>query len=135
MKILVIDNYDSFTFNLVQLVGEFITDIIVVRNDKITIDEIRKLNPDKILISPGPGRPENSKISLDVIKELGVSTPILGVCLGYQVIGILFGAKIINAPSLMHGKSSEIIHDNKTIFKNIPQKFKAGRYHSLIIDR
>lgn len=135
MKILVIDNYDSFTFNLVQLVGKFIDNIVVIRNDKTTIEDIKKLNPDKIIISPGPGRPEDSKISLDVIKELGVSIPVLGVCLGYQGIGIMFGAKIINAPILMHGKSSEILHDNKTIFKNIPQKFKAGRYHSLIIDR
>ncbi len=135
MKILVIDNYDSFTFNLVQLVGKFTSDIIVKRNDKITIEEIKELNPDKIIISPGPGRPEDSEISLDVVKQLGRQTPVLGVCLGYQGIGINFGAKIINAPVLMHGKVSKVQHDNKTIFKNIPQNFEAGRYHSLIIDR
>jgi len=135
MKILVIDNYDSFTFNLVQLIGKFTPDIIVKRNDEITIGEIRKMNPDKIVISPGPGRPEDSKISLDVIKVLGKKTPVLGVCLGYQGIGISFGAQITNAPILMHGKISRIIHDNKTIFKDIPQEFDAGRYHSLIIDK
>lgn len=135
MKILVIDNYDSFTYNLVQLVGKYTDNIIIKRNDKITIDEIKKMNPDKILISPGPGKPEDSKISLNVIGELGTSIPILGVCLGHQAIGTMFGAEITNARILMHGKSSEIFHDNKTIFKNIPQKFLAGRYHSLIIDR
>lgn len=135
MKILVIDNYDSFTFNLVQLVGSFTSDIIVKRNDKITIDEIIKMHPDKILISPGPGKPKDSNISLDVVKELGISTPVLGVCLGHQAIGTIFGAKIISAPILMHGKFSHVKHDSKTIFKNIPQNFKAGRYHSLIIDR
>lgn len=135
MKVLVIDNYDSFTYNLVQLIGKFTSDIVVVRNDKITIDEIKKINPDKILISPGPGKPEDSNISLEVISKLGHSIPLLGVCLGHQAIGAIFGAKVVNAPVLMHGKSSEILHDNKTIFKNIPQKFTAGRYHSLIIDR
>ena len=135
MKVLVIDNYDSFTYNLVQLIGKFTSEIVVVRNDKITIDEIKKINPDKILISPGPGKPEDSNISLEVISNLGSSIPLLGVCLGHQAIGAIFGAKVINAPVLMHGKSSEILHDNKTIFKNIPQNFIAGRYHSLIIDR
>ena len=135
MKILVIDNYDSFTFNLVQLVGKFTSDIIVKRNDKINLDEIKKLAPVKIIISPGPGRPEDSKISLDIIKELGKTIPVLGVCLGHQGIGICFNAKIINAPILMHGKTSKVTHDNKTIFKDVPQNFEAGRYHSLIIDR
>lgn len=135
MKILVIDNYDSFTFNLVQLVGKFTSDIIVKRNDKVTLDEIYTLNPDKIIISPGPGRPEDSNISIDTIKEFGKVKPILGVCLGHQGIGICFGAKIINAPILMHGKVSKVQHDNKTIFKDIPQNFNAGRYHSLIIDK
>jgi anthranilate synthase/aminodeoxychorismate synthase-like glutamine amidotransferase len=135
MKILVIDNYDSFTFNLVQLVGMFTDDIVVKRNDELTIEEIKEIGPDKIIISPGPGRPENSNISLDVIKYFGKSTPILGVCLGHQGIGQIFGCKITNAPILMHGKISNVTHDNKTIFKNIPQNFEAGRYHSLIIDR
>ncbi|MCF8412914.1 MAG: aminodeoxychorismate/anthranilate synthase component II [Melioribacteraceae bacterium] len=134
MKILVIDNYDSFTYNLVQLIGFFTHDIIVKRNDKISIDEIQKLNPDKIVISPGPGKPEDSKISLNVISELGDSIPVLGVCLGHQGIGHIFGARITNAPTLMHGKSSRVKHDGKGIYKNIPQNFEAGRYHSLIID-
>lgn len=135
MKILVIDNYDSFTYNLVQLVGKFTSDIIVKRNDEISLEEIKKINPNKILISPGPGRPENSNISLDVIKEFGKTIPILGVCLGHQAIGYCFGAKITNAPKLMHGKTSKIFHYGKTIYKNIPQNFDAGRYHSLVIDK
>lgn len=135
MKILVIDNYDSFTFNLVQLLGKFKNEIIVKRNDKISINEIEKINPDKILISPGPGKPEDSKISLTVIREFGKRIPILGVCLGHQAIGISFGAKVVKAPILMHGKTSLINHDGKKIFKNIPQKFVATRYHSLIIEK
>jgi len=134
MKILVIDNYDSFTYNLVQLIGKFVTDIVVVRNDKITFDEIRKMQPDKIVISPGPGRPEDSNISLDVIKELGEKSPVLGVCLGHQGIAQMFGASIIHAAKLMHGKSSRVQHDGKTIYKNIQQNFTAARYHSLIVD-
>lgn len=134
MKILIIDNYDSFTFNLVQLIGKFTDDIVVKRNDKISIEEIRELAPDKIVISPGPGRPEDSKISLDVIKELGKDIPVLGVCLGHQGIGICFGGSITNAPTLMHGKTSAVKHDDKSVFKNIPQEFEAGRYHSLVID-
>ena len=134
MKILVIDNYDSFTYNLVQLLGKEVNSIIVKRNDKITIKEIAKLNPDKILISPGPGKPEDSNVSLTCIKEFGTKFPILGVCLGHQAIGIAFGGNVIKAPVLMHGKTSLMNHDEKTIFKNIPQKFNATRYHSLIID-
>ncbi len=135
MKILVIDNYDSFTFNLVQYVGRFTDNIVIKRNDEVNIEEIKEINPDKIVISPGPGRPEDSNVSLDVIKKLGKTIPVLGVCLGHQAIGQIFGAKITNAPVLMHGKISKVMHDNKTIFKNIPQNFQAGRYHSLIIDR
>ncbi len=134
MKILVIDNYDSFTYNLVQLLGKEVNSIIVKRNDKISIKEIAKLNPDKILISPGPGKPEDSNVSLTCIKEFGTKIPILGVCLGHQAIGIAYGGKVIKAPHLMHGKTSLMNHDEKTIFKNIPQKFNATRYHSLIID-
>jgi anthranilate synthase/aminodeoxychorismate synthase-like glutamine amidotransferase len=134
MKILVIDNYDSFTYNLVQLLGKEVNSIIVKRNDKITVKEIAKLNPDKILISPGPGKPEDSNVSLACIKEFGSKIPILGVCLGLQAMGIAFGGKVIKAPELMHGKTSQINHDEKTIFRNIPQKFSATRYHSLIID-
>ena len=133
MKILVIDNYDSFTFNLVQLIGSFTRDIIVKRNDKTTVDEIKEMKVDKIVISPGPGKPEDSKVSLDVIKELGKDIPVLGVCLGHQAIGITFGSKVTNAPTLMHGKTSTIIHDAQTIYKDIPQNFEAGRYHSLAI--
>ncbi|MFA3784192.1 aminodeoxychorismate/anthranilate synthase component II [Melioribacteraceae bacterium 4301-Me] len=135
MKIIVIDNYDSFTFNLVQLIGKLASTIIVKRNDKISVDEIDSIKPDKIVISPGPGRPEDSKVSIDVIKICGKTIPVLGVCLGHQGIGISFGGKIINAPSLMHGKTSLIKHDGKTIYKNLPQNFQAGRYHSLVIDR
>lgn len=134
MKILVIDNYDSFTFNLVQLIGRFVKYIEVKRNDKITIDEIDEISPDKIVISPGPGKPEDSNISIDVIKYLGERTPVLGVCLGHQGIAHTFGAKITYAPELMHGKSSRIIHDGKTIYKGIKQNFEAARYHSLVID-
>ena len=134
MKILVIDNYDSFTYNLVQLLGKEVSSIIVNRNDEITIDEIGELNPDKILISPGPGKAEDSNVSLDCVKEFGGKIPILGVCLGHQAIGIAYGGKVIKAPVLMHGKTSLINHDNKTIFANIPQKFCATRYHSLIIE-
>lgn len=135
MKILVIDNYDSFTFNLVQLVGGFASNIIVKRNDKTSLDEISDLKPNKIIISPGPGKPEESAISLDVIKNFGKNIPTLGVCLGHQGIGYCFGGRIINAPYLMHGKTSKIFHDGKTIYQNIEQKFDAGRYHSLIIEK
>lgn len=134
MKILVIDNYDSFTFNLVQLIGKFTHNIVVKRNDKTDEADIRKINPNKIVISPGPGRPEDSNSSLIAIKDFGRKIPVLGVCLGHQGIGLTFGGKIINAPSLMHGKSSKIFHDEKTLYKNVPQGFTAGRYHSLVID-
>ena len=135
MKILVIDNYDSFTFNLVQLIGKFTDDIIVKRNDRTSLEEIKEINPDKIVVSPGPGKPEDSNLSLVVIKELGQTIPVLGVCLGMQGIGITFGATVNRAPELMHGKTSTINHDNRTIFKDVPQKFEAARYHSLIVER
>jgi anthranilate synthase/aminodeoxychorismate synthase-like glutamine amidotransferase len=134
LKVLVIDNYDSFTFNLVQLIGKFTQNIIVKRNDKITLEEIREINPDKIVISPGPGTPKDSGISVDVIKTIGKHTPLLGVCLGHQTIGEVFGAKVVNAPVLMHGKSSEVKHGGTGIFSEVNQSFDAGRYHSLIID-
>ncbi len=135
MRILVIDNYDSFTYNLVQMVGKFTSDIHVHRNDRISIAEIRELAPDKIIISPGPGRPEESNVSLDVISNLGTEIAILGVCLGHQAIGICFGGKVISAPVLMHGKTSQIEHDQNSIFKGLPQHFTATRYHSLVIER
>ena len=133
--ILVIDNYDSFTYNLVQLLGRFNHELIVKRNDEITENEIEEMKPDKILISPGPGKPEDSKITLTAIEKFGKKIPLLGVCLGHQAIGIIFGGKVIKAPVLMHGKISLIKHDNKTIFKEIPQEFEATRYHSLIVER
>jgi len=134
MKILVIDNYDSFTFNLVQQIGFFEPDIIVKRNDCITIEEIKELNPEKIVISPGPGRPEDSNISLEVIRHFGRIKPVLGVCLGHQAIGYVFGAKIEKASSIMHGKTSDVVHDGKTIYTGLPCRFSAGRYHSLIVN-
>ncbi|MBE0571674.1 MAG: aminodeoxychorismate/anthranilate synthase component II [Ignavibacteriaceae bacterium] len=132
MKILVIDNYDSFTFNLVQLLGKYKSELLIMKNDE-DISSARAFTPDKILISPGPGRPENSGLTLQAIKEFGNSIPILGVCLGMQAMCYLFGADIINAENIYHGKTSKITHDNKTIFKNIQQEFDAMRYHSLIV--
>jgi anthranilate synthase/phosphoribosyltransferase len=133
--ILLIDNYDSFTFNLKQYLLELNQKVEVVRNDAITIEEIGKMNPSHIVISPGPGRPENAGISVQVIKEFSGKIPILGVCLGHQAIGYVFGGKIVNAMKLMHGKISKIYHDNKGIFFNIPDGFDATRYHSLVIDQ
>jgi len=133
LKILVIDNYDSFTFNLVQLLGNSNNELIIKRNDDVDLNEIKTILPDKILISPGPGRPENSGLSLEVIKEFGYSVPILGVCLGMQAICYLFGAEIVHANNIFHGKTSTIQHDGKTIFSGIPQNFEAMRYHSLIV--
>ena len=135
MKVLVIDNYDSFTYNLVQILGIYNCELIVKRNDEITTDEIQKISPDKILISPGPGRPENSKVTLSTIKRFSDKIPILGVCLGHQAIGYSFGGKIIKAKNIMHGKTSKIKHDNKTIFKDFSPNFEATRYHSLIIEK
>ena len=135
MKILVVDNYDSFTYNLVQLVGKFTSEINVIRNDRSSLAEILEYDPDKIIISPGPGKAEDSNISLDVIRELGKSKPLLGVCLGHQGIGLTFGGKVVYAPSLMHGKSSKIQHDGKVIYQDLPQGFDAARYHSLVIER
>jgi len=135
MKILVIDNYDSFTFNLVQLLGVRKVKVEIVRNDEISANHIKRIKPDKILISPGPGKPENAGISTEIIKKYGSSIPILGVCLGHQVFANVFGGNIIQANKPMHGKTSEILHDSKTIFKDIPQKFTAMRYHSLMVKR
>src|SRR3989339_134194 len=120
MKILVIDNYDSFTYNLVQLLGKYKSDLIIKRNDEIDGNDIEEMNPDKILISPGPGKPEDSKVTLTAIKNFGDRIPILGVCLGHQAIGIVYGGRVIKAPLLMHGKTSSIMHDGKSIFKNVP---------------
>lgn len=132
--ILIIDNYDSFTYNLVHIVAEHTDDYKVIRNDELTIEEVKKLNPDKILISPGPGRPSDAGITEPLIEELGKETPILGVCLGHQAIGEVFGGKVIHAPQLMHGKTSRIKHDGKSVFQNISDNFTATRYHSLVLD-
>lgn len=135
MKILVIDNYDSFTYNLVQLLGKYKSKLIIKRNDEIDGNGIEEMNPDKILISPGPGKPEDSNVTLTAIKEFGDRIPVLGVCLGHQAIAIVYGGKVIKAPILMHGKTSSIFHDGKSIFKNIANEFEATRYHSLIVER
>ncbi|MCG8372921.1 MAG: aminodeoxychorismate/anthranilate synthase component II [Balneolales bacterium] len=132
--ILIIDNYDSFTYNLVHLVAAETDDYMVIRNDAMSLDDIKALNPTKILISPGPGRPHQAGITEDVIREMGKDTPILGVCLGHQAIGEVFGAQVVHAPTLMHGKVSEVEHDGDSIFKGIEENFTATRYHSLVLD-
>ena len=134
--LLVIDNYDSFTYNLVQYLGELGAVMKVVRNDEVTVDEIENdLKPERILISPGPGTPDSAGISLGVIERFADSLPILGVCLGHQAIGQHFGGKVLRAPEPVHGKPVEISHDGKTIFSGLPATFEAGRYHSLIVER
>jgi anthranilate synthase/aminodeoxychorismate synthase-like glutamine amidotransferase len=131
--ILVIDNYDSFTYNLVQYLGELGEDLRVFRNNKVTLEEIESLKPSRIVISPGPGTPATAGISEKVIEHFHKSIPILGVCLGHQGIGEVFGGKVVRAPSLMHGKISHIFHDGKTVFGGLPQGFPATRYHSLVV--
>lgn len=133
--LLIIDNYDSFTYNLVQYFGALGANIQVFRNDLINLNKIRKLRPEKIVISPGPGRPEDAGISGEVIKEFAGRIPILGVCLGHQAIGYVYGAKIVIAKKLMHGKTSLIYHNQKNIFKGIPNPFQATRYHSLLVEK
>jgi para-aminobenzoate synthetase component II len=134
--LLVIDNYDSFTYNLVQYLGELGETIEVRRNDEVTVAEIEsQLRPERILISPGPGTPDNAGISLNVIEHFAGKVPILGVCLGHQAIGQAFGGKVVRAPELMHGKASDICHDGKTIFEGLTDHFQGGRYHSLIVER
>ncbi|MEW6170218.1 MAG: aminodeoxychorismate/anthranilate synthase component II [Candidatus Omnitrophota bacterium] len=133
--VLMIDNYDSFTYNLVQYLGELGQDLKVFRNDKISLGKIKRLAPSKIVISPGPGRPEDAGVSCEVIKKFAGRIPILGVCLGHQAIGYVYGGKIIHAKNLMHGKTSMIYHNKKTIFKNLPNPFEATRYHSLLVDK
>ncbi len=133
--ILVIDNYDSFTYNLVHLVGRRTSDLEVVRNDVLGVDAIRDRAPMGILISPGPGRPADAGITEEIVKALGPSVPILGVCLGHQAIGEVYGGRIEYAPTLMHGKTSEIEHDGRGIFRNVSNPFTATRYHSLVVDR
>jgi anthranilate synthase component 2 len=139
--ILVIDNYDSFTYNLVQYLGELLPEfpalgeILVKRNDEINIEQVKQLNPAGVVISPGPGRPEEAGVSLDIIQELGAKTPILGVCLGHQSMGLMYGGKVVSAPYLMHGKTSQIYHTGVGILEGLANPFTATRYHSLVIDR
>lgn len=132
--ILIIDNYDSFTYNLVHLVGRHTDELEVVRNDDVSVAEVRAMNPEGILISPGPGRPAEAGITEPVIRELGAETPILGVCLGHQAIGEVFGGQIVQADELMHGKTSPVVHRGTALFEGIDRTFEATRYHSLVID-
>ena len=132
--ILIIDNYDSFTYNIYQYVGHFNSNVSVVKNDQITISEIKQMSADSIIISPGPGHPKDSKISLDCINQLGSKVPILGICLGHQAIGVSFGAKIVNSNQIVHGKTSMVRHNKDELFNGLKNPFEATRYHSLVID-
>jgi anthranilate synthase/aminodeoxychorismate synthase-like glutamine amidotransferase len=131
--VLVIDNYDSFTYNLVQYLGELGAEVSVRRNNETTVDEIRSLGPARILISPGPGRPEDAGITLDVIRTFGGTLPMLGVCLGHQAMGMAFGGEVVRAPLPMHGKTSTVEHDGRGVFSGITTAFQASRYHSLVV--
>ncbi|HEY7354694.1 MAG TPA: aminodeoxychorismate/anthranilate synthase component II [Terriglobales bacterium] len=132
--IFVLDNYDSFTYNLVQYLGELGADVVVRRNDQVTVDEVKAMRPERILISPGPCTPQEAGISVELIRQLHDQFPILGVCLGHQALGAAFGGKVVRAPYLMHGKTSQVTHDHETIFKNLESPFTATRYHSLIVE-
>jgi anthranilate synthase/aminodeoxychorismate synthase-like glutamine amidotransferase len=132
--ILVIDNYDSFTYNIVQELGELGADIEVARNDQISITEIRAMNPSHIIVSPGPGFPKDAGISSDVIRTFGAEIPVMGVCLGHQCIGEVYGGKVVHAPSLMHGKTSPVVHYGDPLFSDVPSPFIATRYHSLVVE-
>ena len=133
--ILLLDNYDSFTYNLAQYLGELGCEVEVHRNDKISVEEIARRRPEKIVISPGPCTPQEAGISVELIERLAPKFPILGVCLGHQAIGAAFGGRIVRAPKLFHGKTSQIQHDGKTVFRKLPNPFTATRYHSLIVER
>ena len=133
--ILMIDNYDSFTYNIVQYMGELGADIQVERNDQVSIEEIESLNPKKIVISPGPCTPDKAGISIEAIQNFAGKIPLLGVCLGHQSVGAAFGGEVVKAGKLMHGKTSEVRHDGKTLFKGLPNPFTATRYHSLVLNR
>jgi anthranilate synthase/aminodeoxychorismate synthase-like glutamine amidotransferase len=132
--VFVLDNYDSFTYNLVQYLGELGVEVVVRRNDQITVEEVEELHPERILLSPGPCTPEEAGITIEVVKKFSGKIPLLGVCLGHQAIGAAFGGNVIRAPHLMHGKTSEVRHDNKTIFHGLPSPMTATRYHSLIVE-
>ncbi len=133
--ILVIDNYDSFTYNLVQYLGELGATLEVYRNDKISVNRAEEIAPEGIIISPGPGTPDDAGISLDLLQHLGPKIPFLGVCLGHQCIGQVYGGRVVSAPSLMHGKTSMIEHDGSELFRDVPNPFEATRYHSLIVEQ
>jgi len=133
--VLIIDNYDSFTYNLVQYLGELGATMEVRRNDQVTVDEIERMVPERIVISPGPKTPSDAGVCLEVIQRFSGQVPILGVCLGHQAIGQAFGGKVVRAPEIMHGKTSPIAHDGKTVFSGLPNPFPATRYHSLIVER
>ncbi|HRU23932.1 MAG TPA: aminodeoxychorismate/anthranilate synthase component II [Candidatus Latescibacteria bacterium] len=132
--VLIIDNYDSFTYNLVQYLGELGAETVVLRNDSITVNDVESLHPERIVLSPGPCTPNEAGICLELVRALAGTLPVLGVCLGHEVIGQAFGGRIVRAPQLMHGKTSEISHDGKGVFRNIPNPFTGTRYHSLVVD-
>jgi len=132
--IFVLDNYDSFTYNLVQYIGELGEEVEVRRNDQVTVEDVKGMHPKKIVISPGPCTPHEAGISIDLIRQVSGKIPILGVCLGHQAIGEAFGGKVVRAPHLMHGKTSAVVHDNRTIFQGLPMPMTATRYHSLIVE-
>jgi anthranilate synthase/aminodeoxychorismate synthase-like glutamine amidotransferase len=132
--VFVLDNYDSFTYNLVQYLGELGVEVVVRRNDQVTVAEVEKMRPERILISPGPCTPREAGISIDLFQRLSGKVPILGVCLGHQALGEAFGGKVVRAPHLMHGKTSRVTHDGRTVFKDLESPFTATRYHSLIVD-
>lgn len=132
--VLVIDNYDSFTYNLVQYLGELGATVVVRRNDEASLDQLRGLPAGRVVISPGPGRPEQAGVSLDVIKDFGARMPVLGVCLGHQAIGLAFGGDVVRAPAPIHGKTSTVEHDSRGVFAGLASSFQAGRYHSLVVD-
>jgi anthranilate synthase/aminodeoxychorismate synthase-like glutamine amidotransferase len=132
--VLVLDNYDSFTYNLVQYLGELGAEVFVRRNDQLTVAEVEAMGPERVVISPGPCTPKEAGISVELVRRLAAKTPILGVCLGHQAIGAAFGGEIVRAPKLMHGKTSEVFHDNQTIFSGLPMPLVATRYHSLVVE-
>lgn len=135
MSVLMIDNYDSFTYNLVQYLQTLGAEVKVIRNDELTIDEIERLAPERVVISPGPSTPDHAGVSLDVIRRLGASTPILGVCLGHQSLGQAYGGQVIRAKRIMHGKTSAIRHEGRGVFAGLPDMYEATRYHSLVVER
>jgi anthranilate synthase/aminodeoxychorismate synthase-like glutamine amidotransferase len=135
VRVVLLDNYDSFTYNLYQYLGELGAEVLVFRNDQIGVDELMARRPDRIVISPGPGNPDQAGISLELVRRVPETVPLLGVCLGHQALGQAFGAKVVRAPTLMHGKTSEIFHDGRALFIGLPKPFTATRYHSLVVAR